>query len=140
VSLLIVDASVAVKWFFEEEHAGAALSVRDPRHERHAPDFFLVEMDSVLAKFIRRGVLTLADAEQARLVLRETRIQLHPSLPLLDSAWTIANQTRAGIYDSLYLALAVLLKGKVVTADRKLLRSVARTPFAKQVVWVEDVA
>jgi len=140
MSVLVIDASVAAKWFVEEEHAEAALSALREHHQLHAPDFFLLEMDSVLAKFIRRGVITLSEADEARLTLHDSSVELHPFMPLLNFAWLIASRTRAGIYDSLYLALAVLLDARVVTADRKLLQSVARTPFAKQVVWVEHVA
>ena len=41
MSVLIVDASVGAKWFFEEEFSDFSIALLDSRHQLHAPDFFL---------------------------------------------------------------------------------------------------
>src|SRR3989304_9486659 len=66
VSVLIVDASVAAKWFVEEEHGEAALSVLDEKNQLHAPDFLLLEMDSIVCKWVRRGVVSPAEGTEGR--------------------------------------------------------------------------
>jgi predicted nucleic acid-binding protein len=43
------------------------------------------------------------------------------------------------VYDSLYVALAMLLGAPMVTADRRLYDALAAGPFAKYVAWVEDL-
>ena len=140
MSILIVDASVAVKWFIEEDHADAALSLLNERHQLHAPDFLLLEGDSVLCKWARLKLISLAEGDDIREALRRYPIHTHEFTTLLDSAYTIANETQASVYDCLYVALAALLKGKVITADQKLCELMAGGPFAEYVTWLEHLA
>ena len=55
---------------------------------------------------------------------------MHPYEPLLIRAIDISSQTRGGLYDCLYIALAERESCEMVTADDKLLRAVQSTfPF-----------
>ena len=139
MSVLIVDASVAAKWFVEEEYGEAALSVLDEKNQLHAPDFLLLEMDSIVCKWVRRGVVSPAEGTEVRDAFRQYPVRHHPFISFLDSAFAIANQTGQSVYDSLYVALAALLNGRMVTADRRLYGVLKNGSFAKHVVWVEDV-
>lgn len=139
MNIYIVDASVAAKWFIEEDYRGAALSVLGENNRLHAPDFLLLEMDSIILKWIRRGIVTTAEGSDLRDAFSQYPIQRHPLVSLLDSAYAIAIQTQQSIYDCLYVALAALLDGKMVTADRRLYDGLADGPFAKHAVWVEDI-
>ncbi len=139
MSMRVVDASVAAKWFLKEEHTEEAHRLLDGPDELHAPDFLLIEMDNVLCKRIRRGDVADREADSARAMLRELPLEYHPFSPLLDSAYSVAKQTRRSLYDCLYVALAMTLGGRMVTADRKLYDAIAAGPFAGYVVWVEDV-
>lgn len=140
MSLFIVDASIAAKWFIEEEHSEAALSVLDKHNKLHAPDFLLIEMDSIIGKWIRRDVISLEEGINLRDALRQYPIQYHHFMPFIDSAFAIANRTGQSIYDCLYIALAVLIDGNIVTADRKLYDALKNSPFKKHVVWVRDIS
>ncbi|NIA20983.1 MAG: PIN domain-containing protein [Anaerolineaceae bacterium] len=140
MSVYVVDASVAVKWFLDEPHSDAALAVLSDRNQLHAPDFFLIEIDSVLCKWIRRGEITEDEGSRIRTALREFPVQRHNFLPLLDPAYAMANRTGCSLYDCLYVALAVLLDGQMVTADRRLYDGLARSEFSEYVVWIEDAA
>ena len=135
----VVDASVVAKWFLDDAHAPAALRLLDGRRRLHVPDFCLVEMDSILWKWIRRGEMSEAEARDIREALRKFPLRLHPAIPLLDPAFEIANRTGRSVYDCLYLALAALLKIPLVTADQRLYRSLAGGPFAQHLVWIADV-
>jgi len=139
VTLLVVDASVAAKWFVEEENSESALSVLSEGNQLHAPDFFLLEMDSIFWKWMRRGAITLTEAESLRETLRRYPVTLHPLTPLIEPAFAIATRTGSTVYDSIYVALAALLEGKMVTADRKLNNSLGNSPFADHIAWVEDI-
>lgn len=139
MSVYIVDASVVAKWFIEEQYAEAALAVLNETNRLHAPDFLLLEMDSIFCKWLRRANVTPEECAELRETLRQYPIQRHPFVPLLDSAYAVANLTRQSIYDSLYVALAALIDGKMVTADRKLYDGLKNGPFAPNIVWVEDV-
>ena len=139
MNLFIVDASVVAKWFIEEEHSEAALSILNRNNKLHAPDFLFLELDSIICKWIRHRVVTTEEAIELRDVLRKYPIHHHPFTSYLDSAFAIANQTGQSIYDCLYIALAVLLKGRMVTADRKLYRAVRSRGFGKHLLWVEEL-
>ncbi|MFQ5808612.1 MAG: type II toxin-antitoxin system VapC family toxin [Armatimonadota bacterium] len=139
MSVYVVDASVAAKWFTEEEHSEAAVALASGPHELHAPDFFMLEMDNVLCKWIRRGIITEADGAVVRSTLARLPIQTYPFGGVRDDAYALANDTRRSLYDCLYLAVAVHLDAQLVTADRRLYDAVADGPFAGHVVWVEDV-
>jgi predicted nucleic acid-binding protein len=116
------------------------VTLLEPGHELHAPDFLLIEMDNVLCTWLRGRGIDHAKADIIRTALRAAPVDIHPSLPLLDPAYRIATDTGISVYDALYVALAELLGGKLVTADAKLKRSLARSPFAKTVVWIEHLA
>ena len=139
MSVFIVDASVAAKWFIEEEYGEAALSILDENNQLHAPDFLLLEIDSIICKWTRRGIVTPAEGSDLRDALRRYPIQHHPFISFLDSAFAIANQTGQSVYDCLYVALAPLLKARMVTADRRLYEGLKNGPFKKHVVWVGDI-
>ena len=139
MSVFIVDASVAAKWFIQEEYSGAALSVLRQGNRLHAPDFLFLEMSSIICKWIRRDVVAVEEAGELRHELRRYPIQIHPFASYLDSALAIANQTGQSIYDCLYVALAAILNAKMVTADHRLYESIRNGRFKKHIVWVEDI-
>ena len=140
MSVLVVEASVAAKWFLKEDHTDAARHVLGPQHELNIPDFFLLEMDNVFCKRVRRGDITGEHAAEFRAALRRVPMRIWPFGQLQETAWSMANRTGQSVYDCLYLALAALVGGQVVTADRSLRRAVADGPLADCVLWVEDVA
>lgn len=139
MSVFVVDASVAAKWFTEEELAEEALSILDERHHLHAPDFFFLEMDNVIRKWISRGVISDSEGGGARKALRRIPIHVHSFLNFQDSAYQIAVQTHQSVYDCLYVALAVFVGGRMVTADLRLFKGFASGPLAKHIVWIMDV-
>ena len=139
MSVYVIDASVAAKWFIEEEHSDAAISVLKEGNQLHAPDFLMLEMDSIVCKWIRRSVITEPEGSDLRDAFRRYPVQSHPFLSLLDPAFSIACLSSGSIYDCLYVALAVLLDGKMVTADRRLHDRLAGGVFEKNMLWIEDI-
>lgn len=137
--ILIVDASVAAKWFIDEEYAEASVAVLDEKNSLHAPDFLLLEIDSIIGKWIRRGALGVEEGNEIRNALRRFPIRFHPFLSFLDTAFAISVQTGRSVYDCLYVALATVIKGRMVTADRKLYNSLKTGRFKKHVLWVGDI-
>lgn len=65
-------------------------------------------------------------------------VEIHAVQPLLESAFDIAIATGRTVYDSIYLALAISLGRKFVTADEKLCNALRAGPFAEDVLWVTD--
>lgn len=140
MNVCVVDASVAGKWFLNEEHTEAARRLLARENRFYAPDFFLLEMDNVFCKRIRCGDLTPADGQDARLLLSQLPIEYYPFGPLRGRAYEIANTAAQSVYDCVYVALAMLLDGTMVTADRRLYSRLSKGRWAKHVTWVEDAA
>ena len=67
-----------------------------------------------------------------------TPFELHVVTPLLEPAFDIALATGRTVYDSIYVALAVALGCKMVTADQKLFNALRDGPFTDDIVWVAD--
>ncbi len=140
MSVAVMDASVGVKWFVPEVHSAEARQWRNGPDELHTLAFFFdLEIANTLWKKIQRGEIARADADQTLAQLRPLPVTRHPEEPLLASAFDLADSTRRTVYDCLYLALAVRLSGRLVTADQRLYNSLAATPWAKYVCWVANV-
>jgi len=141
VSLVVIDASVGLKWFIPEVHSTEARRWRDPSHELHTLTvFFDIEIANALWKKIQRAELSTADAAQILTQLPSLPVARHAEVALLSSALSLAAQIQRTVYDSLYLALAIELDGRMVTADQRLYNSVSATPLANRIVWVADFA
>ena len=135
----IVDASVVAKWFVEEEFSGCAAAILSDRYLLQAPDFLFLEMDSILWNWTGRDIITPSESHEIREMLRRYPIIRHPFIELLDSAYAIAVQMRQSIYDCLYVALAVLLNARMVTADRVLYSGMSQSEYARNIVWIEEL-
>ncbi len=139
MSPFVVDASVGLKWFVPEVHDAAARRLENPAYQLHAPTLFDVEVGNILWKKIRRGELTRAEGDTVLGQLPPLPLTRHPEAPLLTAAFDLANQTQRTVYDSLYLALAMQLGGRMVTADQRLYNALSGTAWAVHLCWVEDV-
>lgn len=135
---LVVDACVAAKWFTDEPYSQTALLLLEDRFRLHAPDFILFEFDSLVCKWVRRGIVTEREASAARTAFTKMPIQYHSAEPLRDAAFRTAAKTGRAFYDCLYLALAVLLNEKLITADRKLYNAIRHGPLGKHLLWLGD--
>lgn len=136
----MVDASVAVKWFFNEIHSDSARRLLTDEWEIWSPDLIWSEVGNVLWKKWRKNEVS---AEAARGILRDFRrfpLSIQPVESLLDATWEIARELGRSFYDSSYLALAASTACRLVTADRKFYDALRNGPFRAQVVWVEEAA
>jgi predicted nucleic acid-binding protein len=132
VSLIVLDASVAVKWFLPEKvetlaTEALALLSRHTESEIHiiVPDLFWVEFASVLWKAIRRGNFPKASADAALATITQYNFPTFPTVKLLSKAFEIATTYERTVYDSLYVALAVQTNSQLITADERLANSLA---------------
>jgi predicted nucleic acid-binding protein len=135
----VVDASLALKWYLPEVHHEAALRLLAPDVRLHAPDLLHAEVGNILWKKVRRREITDAQARLIRGGFAAVPLATHPMASLLEGALDIALATEQSVYDGMYVALAVALGAPLVTADRRLVEALRRTPLAAHVVWVEDV-
>ena len=140
MSAVVVDASVAVKWFVPEVQAAEARQGRHGPDDLHVPAFFFdLEIANILWKKVRRAEITRADADLILAQLPGLPMTGHPEAPLLASAFDLADRTQRTVYDCLYLALAMQLGGRMVTADQRLYNTLVATSWAPSICWVGDV-
>jgi predicted nucleic acid-binding protein len=139
MTTLVIDASVAIKWFLPERYSINAIRLLDAGHELVAPDLIFPECGNVLwKKWLRQelepDVIPILLADYCRMNLR-----IVPTYSLTDEASRIAVTWRRSFYDSIYLALAVVCNGRMVTADEKLCNALKNTPMAERVVMIGDM-
>ena len=135
----VVDASVGIKWFVPEVHSEAAQRLLSESYTLLVPDLFFPEIGNILWKRVRRGEDTAEDARQTFAEFSAVSMQVYESRSLIPTALDIAIQNDRTVYDSLYLALAILNQCSMVTADLRLFNALANSPFASSIVWVESL-
>jgi predicted nucleic acid-binding protein len=140
MTALVVDADVALKWHIRQEGSESARSIFRQISELHAPEFQLLEINQVLAKYVRLKLLDDDIAQEAAREHRELIEYWHHNTPLVTAAFDLAMLHRHAFYDCLYLALALRLDGRVVTADKKFAGRFAVGDHAGRVVMLADFA
>ncbi len=135
---LVVDASVAVKWFLPEDGSERAESLIRGEFRLVAPDLLWTEVGNVLWKIARRGSITPAEAGRMLRDASAMPVEIMESLPLLPEALRIATTADRSVYDSLYVALADREKCGMVTADRKLVNALAGTEWSNRILPMPD--
>lgn len=130
---LVVDASVAVRWLFSMDRSDRAEALLGSGERIVAPDLVIPEITNALWKSVAFGDRT---PQTARTILGQAARhfdELAPSILLKDRALAIALDLRHAACDCFYLALAELRDCQLVTADDRLLRRCADTPFVSLV-------
>lgn len=140
MSNFVVDASVAVKWLMPEPHEAPAGRLLHAGHDLLVPDLVFVEVANALWKRVIRGETVVETAIHALQTLGSLPLQVHPSQPLLPLAVELAARFARTVYDSLYLAVAMIRHCPLVTADRRLYDALATSALRTHLLWVADVA
>lgn len=120
----IVDASVALKWFFVEEGSDRAMALLDGR-ALSAPSIWLAEAANAVWRRRALGEIERKEALALLADLGEAEVETVEIAGLIDTAYKIADDLNHPIYDCLYLAAAIERDTHVVTADKRFLRAVA---------------
>lgn len=127
--LVVVDSSVAIKWFATEVLTPKALQLlaawKGRQIECVAPSLVFTEMANILWKKRRQGVMTEVEAETHLQAFMAMPFSVTPTLSLLDDALRIAMLHDRTVYDSTYLSLCKRMQCDFVTADDRLVNAVA---------------
>ncbi len=117
----IVDASIAVKWFVEEEGSEKALSLRNEHINGSSvlivPDLFFIEVINAFRyKTKNKEFLKKVNDDLWKIQLKVQKINQY----ILDKASEIALDYDMSIYDSIYVALSQIYGCPIYTSDKKL--------------------
>ena len=132
MSLLVVDASVAVLWAMpsaSSQLTEPALRLLrrygDREVEFVVPDLLWAEVANVLCKGVLQHRWRREDAEDGVADLTRYNFDTVPSLLLMEQALPIALNFGIALYDCLYVALALQAKADLITADERLANAMA---------------
>ena len=130
---LVIDASVACKWFFEENLSAEARSLAESGAAFTAPDMILAECANAAWRRVRGNTIPRAQADAFLKALPRWFESLAPSARLHEAAFEMACALDHPVYDCLYLALAEREQTRMVTADRAFADRVAASPWKNRV-------
>jgi predicted nucleic acid-binding protein len=136
---LIVDASVAFKWFFvAESNAAEALAVADSRELLIAPEILVAEVCNAAWRAARLRRIDPAELPSIAAAIPRFFSELVGLNPLAQRAIEIAAQLDHPVYDCFYVALAETSRALLVTADMRLLQKLHGTAWHAAGVALAD--
>lgn len=138
--IIVVDASVAVKWLHDEAGSPEAEALLTRGDSLIAPDLIVPEVCNVIWKMARRGMMSQTQQIVAATRLTSILDELVPTGPLAPNALLISSQLDHPAYDCFYLALAEQRGGIVVSADHRLIQRVSGTVWQDLLTEPEALA
>lgn len=121
--MIVLDASVALKWVFVDEDGGDRARYYKERHISEeeiiaVPELFFYEIANVLTT---NAKLNVEDITEAFSLIWNFGFEVFSfGLEEFLSGITLAKRFKISLYDAAYIELANRLKCNFVTADRKL--------------------
>ncbi len=137
--MICVDASVAWKWFYPEEHSLLAdellQTVLARSEEFMAPPLLASEITNIARQHVRRGLIQLGEARDILAGFLAMPIALQAPAMLYERSLLLAvERGLPATYDAQYLVLSELLGATFWTADERLFNATSsRMPF---VHWI----
>lgn len=118
---IVVDASVAVKWFVPEPGDKAAECLLESGEPLVAPAFIRIEVAGAFFRRLKKGELPEEEARIAHQawehMLATGTVRLIPDDELYDDAVHCAFTVKHDLPDCLYIALGKRLGASIITAD-----------------------
>ena len=122
----VLDASVALAWFLDDEQAPQADNVRARliRERAYVPQLWRLEVRNGLIIAERRGRLSATRINECLEAIKRLPIQTD-SEAVLDTVVSLARMHNLSVYDAVYLELAKRRDAALASLDGALLRAAA---------------
>jgi predicted nucleic acid-binding protein len=118
--MIVVDTNILSYFFLDTIYSEKAVKLFKQDYVWSAPYLWKNEFRNVLTLYLRKGLLSIEDAfilmEKAELLMDGNEFYV-TSRHIL----TLANESNCSAYDCEFVALAQLLKVKLVTEDKKII-------------------
>jgi predicted nucleic acid-binding protein len=142
----VVDASVGIKLFVEEEFSEQAYALfshlaAEPSAELYVPDLFYIECTTILLKYTRRFGRSLEDSQADLADLGRLALRITSTADLMERSLLLAKKFDLSAYDACYAVLAQQLEIPLVSADRPLAEKLNSAVFIGNVdisMWQEE--
>ena len=117
--MIVLDASALVELILDTPMGQlVAGRIADPAEGLHVPHLADIEVVQALRRYVRAGEIDADAGETALDDLRALDLQRHAHEPMLERVWELRQNLTA--YDAVYVALAEVLDGVLLTCDRRL--------------------
>ena len=127
---VVVDSSIAIKWFVVEPYSEDARKVLDGYQVGDlnllAPDLINSEIGNIIWKKHRLQGLSTSDALEIIDVFQTISFAFTPTADLLNEAYRLAVAHQRTVYDMMYVALSIREQCRFVTADDRMVNAIAR--------------
>lgn len=134
----VVDTSVAIKWIVDEEGSDKAELLQGA--DMVAPALFRIEAGNVLRTLAAKQILLNERAIDLFLFLQTAPVTIIDADELLERrALDLALALEHPIYDCVYLALAERMDRRLITADRRFIKTLSGTEHAARVLALESL-
>lgn len=120
---LVIDASVAVKWFLDEDRSTTARSLLANRAGLLAPESILLEVYNAIWWAIRRGRAVPETLSTAERIVPRAISRLDPIAAHFVEAANLSRRLQHPIFDCVYIAMARASGSQLITADERLFRT-----------------
>ena len=130
----VVDASVCLKWVFEEEDSEKARIIQKDFQDNKillvVPNLWEYEIVSALSSGLRRKKITFSQAKLFLKTLMQAKPEIVTISNLLDECLENTKKYDLSAYDSAYVTLAKEDKMVFISADNKLVSKINDTKIA----------
>jgi predicted nucleic acid-binding protein len=138
VNDLIVDASVAIKWFVDEDDSDIADSITLSGARLFAPQILVSEVANALSRKVTQQRIKQTDAVEILSLVPGFLSGLLKTDDLLAAAFNNACRYAYPIYDFIYLEAAIRLGCKMLTADRPFLARLKGTDMERSLILLSE--
>lgn len=129
MNIPVIDACVAIKWFIPETGYQKASELIQAHSEFLAPELFLIEMDAIITKKVRKKEIELSEAYILHDEIRKLPFKLIRYDQTAKLSFELSATLPITTYDATYLSVALQFNEEVYTADRRFYRGISTTPF-----------
>ena len=138
--MIVVDASVSIKWFVIEAGAPEARALLDGSEPLIGPDFVIYETLNVLRRKHKRGEIDASQLEKVSSELVGFFDLLVPAATLIERTVNLSKALDHGIYDCAYLACALQHSAMLVTADAVFARKARANGFGAEISFIQQTS